>query len=75
MNKALLALGIALVAVPAYDETVSLINEHSANVTLRHLWGDILWSPATGPPAMFSETWLAILGAILILIAAFVSLG
>ena len=68
MNKALLALGIAAVAVPLYDEGALLVNETSLNISLPFLW--------KGAPAEYiSETWLAIIGAILILIAAFVNLG
>jgi hypothetical protein len=67
MNKALLALGIAAVAVPLYDEIAFQVNERTA-ITLPFIWkGTIAQS--------FSELWLALLGAILILVAAFIPLG
>jgi membrane-bound ClpP family serine protease len=66
-NKALLVLGIAAVAIPFYDEVTFQINERTA-ITLPFIWkGTIAQS--------FSELWLAILGAILILIAAFIPFG
>ncbi len=68
INKALLVLGIAAVGIAAYDETALLINNSSPSVTLPFIW--------QGTVAEYvSELWLVIIGAILILIAAFVNLG
>jgi len=68
MNKVLLALGIAAVAIPLYDEGALFVNETSPNVSLPFIW--------KGAPAEYvSELWLAIIGALLIIVAAFVNLG
>ena len=72
MNKAILALGIVAVAIPLYDQVALPVNTAISNagsgVQLPFVW--------QGPVTQFvSEAWLAIIGAILILIAAFIPLG
>lgn len=68
MNKALLALGILAVAVPAYEESALAFNNYSTQYSLPSVW-------PTAVGQYISLSLLAVIGAILILIAAFVNLG
>lgn len=64
MRKTLLALGIAAIAIPVYDETALAVNNTSSTLQLPFVWQGTL-------AQYVSETWLAIIGAILILLAVF----
>lgn len=64
MKQALLGLGILAVAVPAYDEAALYVNNSSASLQLPFIWQGSL---ANAVP----EIWLAIIGALLILLAIF----
>lgn len=64
MRKVLLAAGIAAVGIPAYDEAALAFNNASPSNSLPFIWQGSLANK-------FPELWLAILGAILILLAVF----
>lgn len=67
MRRTLLALGVAAVAIPAYDEAALAFNESSESSSLPFLWQGSLANS-------FPEIWLAIAGAILILLSIFLPL-
>lgn len=64
MKTALLGLGVLAVAIPVYDEAALYVNNSSASLQLPFIWQGSL---ANALP----EIWLAIAGAILILLAIF----
>jgi hypothetical protein len=68
VNKALLVLGIVAVGIPVYDQVAFQIDAKTGTATLPFIWQGSVAS-------VISELWLAIIGAILILIAALVPLG
>ena len=68
MNKAVLAIGIVAVAIPFYDEVALQVGSAEGQQVLPFIWKG---SVANAIP----ELWLAIGGALLILLAAFVNLG
>lgn len=71
-NKLVLIAGIAAVAIPLYDNVAVPVNaalsNSSSGAQLPFIWRGSVAS-------YFSEMWLAILGGLLILLAAFVPLG
>lgn len=69
MNKALLALGIAAVAIPAWNEVAVYGTNNLQSVTIPYFPGSETIGKYIG------MTVLAIIGAILIIIAAFIPLG
>ena len=66
MRTALLGLGIVAVGIPVYDQ-IALSASESGSATLPYIWQGSL---ANAVP----EMWLAIAGAILILLAIFLPL-
>jgi len=67
MRQALLAAGIVAVGIPVYDGIALALGESQGQQVI-----PILWKGSIADA--FSETWLAILGAILILLAVFLPL-
>jgi hypothetical protein len=65
MRKALLAAGVVAVAIPLYDETALFLAEQNGGTqALPFVWKGTV-------AQWFGEIWLAIVGAILILLAVF----